>query len=80
MEVAENRYVLSSRLDECGTDLPSLPFLGAHRVEELNESELVERVADVVGAEDEDCGCAGCHGPSWRGSYFREKSAWSGAP
>lgn len=71
VEAAESRCMLSSRLSECCTDLPSIPSLDAHRTVNVNESGLTERANDGVGAEHGDCGGGdGCHGPSWRDSYF----------
>ena len=81
VEAAESRCMLSSRLGDCCTDLPSIPSLGAHRTEELNESVLTERADGGVGAENGGCGGGdGCHEPSWRDSYFGEKSASGQVP
>lgn len=71
VEAAESRRMLNSRLDDCCTDLPSIPSLGAHRTVEMAESVLTERANDGVDAENGDCGGGdGCHEPSWRDSYF----------
>ena len=80
MEAAESRRTLSSRLDGCYTDLPLIPFLAAHRTEELNGSVLTGHAGDGVDAENAGCGGVdGCHEPSWRDSYLGENRAWSGA-